>query len=48
MQTERLPVGGKICRSGHELPAMPARAKRKNPLFYWIFHHGTALAEVSA
>jgi hypothetical protein len=40
--------GGKICRSGHELPAVPAEVKCKKRQFYWVFHHGTALAQMLA
>jgi hypothetical protein len=45
MQAETPPAVGKICRSGHELPAMPDSEKRKSPRFYWLFHHGMALAD---
>jgi hypothetical protein len=38
-------VGGKICRSGHLLPGMADRNGSGNARFYWVFHHGTALAE---
>ena len=42
------PVGGKICRSGHLLPGFADRSGCGKARFYWVFRHGTALAEIRA
>jgi hypothetical protein len=44
----KVALGRKNLPNRHELPAIAARTKCKNALFYWVFHHGTALADKSA
>src|SRR5436190_11725824 len=39
---------GKICRSGQLLPGLPDRNDSGKAWFYWVFLHGTALAEKHA
>ena len=48
MRSPTSPVGGKICRSGQLLPGLPDRNDSGKAWFYWVFLHGTALAEKHA
>src|SRR5881392_4462280 len=45
MRAKTSPVGGKICPRRQLLPAVRGAFEQGKPLFYWVFHHGTALAE---
>src|SRR4051794_4745511 len=45
MRAKTSPVGGKICPSRQLLPAASGASEQGQPLFHWVFHHGTALAE---
>ena len=48
MRSPTSPVGGKICRSGQLLPGLLDRNDSGKAWFYWVFLHGTALAEKQA
>src|SRR5947207_15820406 len=41
----RLLLAGKICRGGQLLPGLSDRNGCRKAWFYWVFLHGTALAE---
>jgi hypothetical protein len=45
MQAGSAPVGGKICRGGHELPGMGNLTDCEKARFYWVFRNGMAFAE---
>src|SRR4051812_47344061 len=45
MRAKTSPVGGKICPSRQLLPAASGASEQGQPLFHWVFQHGTALAE---
>jgi hypothetical protein len=45
MRAKTSPVGGRNCPLRQTLPGTSEASKQGKPLFYWVFHHGTAIAE---